>query len=151
VQTRTGHFPIGFRRGGSEWQRDLDALIAWTQEQKLEVIDLGRDGDRTAKAVIDAGLRVGSIDLLASKPMISPDKGKRAEAVAQNAEYVRACAVYGPVNFFIAMLPENPELPRAENFGYMVESFAELAPVLEQSSARLGIEGLHAGRLSCAL
>ena len=62
---------------------------------------------------------------------------------------------WAQVNFFLVMLPEKPALPRAENFGYMVESFSELAPILEKYEARLVIEGwpgsgralLHAGRL----
>jgi sugar phosphate isomerase/epimerase len=48
------------------------------------------------------------------------------------------------------MLPENKDLPRAENFGYMVESFSELAPVLEASQARIAIEGYPGpGALCC--
>ena len=30
-------------------------------------------------------------------------------------------AAFGVVNHFIVMLPENPALPRRENFGYMVD------------------------------
>lgn len=150
MQTRTGGFPIGFRRGRSEWQRDLEALIAWTQENDLSVMDLGSDAEQDVQTVIDAGLRIGSIDLAAVRPMISADKGKRAEAIAQNADYVRACTARGPQNFFLVMLPEDPELPRAENFGYMVESFSELAPVLESCQARLVIEGWPGpGALCC--
>jgi sugar phosphate isomerase/epimerase len=152
MKTRTGNFPIGFRRGGSEWQRDLEALIAWAQENDLQVIDLGTDGDQYAQAVADAGLRVGSIDLAYVKEMISPDKAKRTEAIARNADYVRACrAAYGgPLNFFLVMLPEDPQLPRAKNFGYMVESFGELAPTLEENNARLAIEGWPGpGALCC--
>jgi sugar phosphate isomerase/epimerase len=141
MRTRTGNLAIGFRRGGGEWQRDLEELIAWAQEDGLEAIDLGKDGDRSAKVVIDAGLRIGSIDLPARESMLSPDKSKRAEAIAQNAQYIRACAPCGPINYFIVMVPEKPERPRAENFGYMVESFAELVPLLEQANARIGIEG----------
>jgi sugar phosphate isomerase/epimerase len=150
MKTRTGKFPIGFRRGGGEWRNDLSALIAWARQNGLEAIDLGRDGDTTARAVIDAGLRVGTVDLLEWQGMISPDKGKRAEAVAKNAEYVRACAACGPINHFIVMLPEKPELPRAENFGYMVESFSQLAPVLEECRARIAVEGWPGpGALCC--
>ncbi len=150
MKTRTGKFPIGFRRGGGEWRNDLSALIAWAKENGLEAIDLGRDGDTTAKVVIDAGLRVGTVDLREWQGMISPDKGKRAEAVAKNAEYVRACAACGPINHFVVMLPEKPELPRAENFGYMVESFSQLAPVLEECHARIAVEGWPGpGALSC--
>ena len=145
MKTRTGNFPIGFRRGGSEWQRDLEALIGWAQENGLGVIDLGKDGDQCVQAVIDAGLRIGSIDLAAPKKMLSSDKGERAEAIARNADYVRACTARRgtasePVNFFLVMVPKDPQLPRAENFGYMVESFAELAPILKENNARLAIE-----------
>ena len=150
MKTRTGKFPIGFRRGGGEWRNDLSALIAWARQNGLEAIDLGRDGDTTARAVIDAGLRVGTVDLLEWQGMISPDKGRRAEAVARNAEYVRACAACGPINHFIVMLPEKPELPRAENFGYMVESFSQLAPVLEECRAHIAVEGWPGpGALCC--
>ena len=36
MKTRTGNFQIGFRRGGGEWQRDIEGLIAWTKENELE-------------------------------------------------------------------------------------------------------------------
>jgi sugar phosphate isomerase/epimerase len=48
------------------------------------------------------------------------------------------------------MLPEEPERPRQENFGYMVESYGELAPILEASRAKLVIEGWPGpGALCC--
>lgn len=148
--TRTGGFTIGFRRTGSEWQKDLDRLIAWSKENGFGAIDLGKDGDRTAKMVVGAGLRVGSVDLAEWQPMISPDKGKRQAAVTTNIEYIRACAAAGPINHFLVMLPEKADLPKAENFGYMVESFSALVPALEQAKARIVIEGWPgAGALCC--
>jgi sugar phosphate isomerase/epimerase len=150
VKTRTGSFPIGFRRGGGEWQQDLADLLVWAKQNGLEVMDLRPDGDATGQAVLDAGLRIGSTDLPDNKGMIAADRGRRAEALARNAEYVRACGAFGAVNHFLVMLPENPALPRAENFGYMVESFSELAPVLEQHNAKLVIEGWPGpGALCC--
>ena len=83
--TRTGSFPIGFRRGGSDWQKDLYGLIRWAKENDLGVIDLGRDADETAKTVVDAGLTIGSVDLPEWQGMISPDKATREAAVAKNA------------------------------------------------------------------
>ncbi len=150
MKTRTGNFPIGFRRGGGAWQKDLAALIAWAKENNLEAIDLRKDGDQTVKAAVDAGLRIGSIDLAEWQGMISPDKGKRDTAIAQNAAYIRACSAHGPMNYFLVMLPENPELPRAENFEYMIESFGELVPVLEESDSHIVVEGWPGpGALSC--
>ncbi|MBS3735468.1 MAG: sugar phosphate isomerase/epimerase [Phycisphaerae bacterium] len=150
MQTRTGSFPIGFRRGGSPWQKDLDALIAWAADAGFEAIDVGRDGDTTAPPVTAAGLRVGSVDLAEWKGMISPDKARRDDAVAQNAAYVEACAAVGVKNFFCVMLPEDPSRERRENFAWMVESFGQLAATLAQARARVVIEGYPGpGALCC--
>ncbi len=148
--TRTGGFAIGFRRGWSEWQKDLKRLIGWAKGKDFGAIDLGRDGDTAGKEVKAAGLRIGSVDLKEWSAMISPDRGKRSAAVEQNSAYVRACAALGEVNHFLVMLPEEPGRSRQENFGYLVESFGALAPVLEESRARLAIEGWPGpGALCC--
>lgn len=149
-KTRTGGFTIGFRRGWSAWQKDLGAVIRFAKENGFGALDLGRDGDKTGKAVVDAGLRIGSVDLAEWNNMISADKGKRDAAVAKNRDYVKACAAYGPVNHFIVMLPEKPDLKRSENFKLMVESFSALAPVMEDAKARLVVEGWPGpGALCC--
>ena len=141
MKTATGNFPLGWRRRNYVWEQDLDDVIAWAQEHDLEVIDLGRDGDTSAQQVISAGLKVGSVDMLFREDMMSANADKRKHAIAKNADYIQACAEAGAKNFFIVMLPEDKDLPRAENFGYMVESFAELAPTFEANDAHLVIEG----------
>ncbi|MEK7476811.1 MAG: sugar phosphate isomerase/epimerase [Candidatus Coatesbacteria bacterium] len=141
MQTRTGGFGIGFRRGWSGWNKDLPGVIAYAKANGFEGIDVGRDGDAAGKTVAAAGLRVGSVDLAEWNAMLSPDAGKRKAAIEKNTAYVKACAVLGPVNHFLVMLPEDAAKPRSENFGYMVESFAALAPVLEAAKASLAIEG----------
>jgi len=88
-----------------------------------------------------AGVRLGSVDLPQRKEMLSPDAAQRADAVARNAAYVRACAAYGAMNHFVTMQAQDPALPRAESFGYMVESYAQLVPVLEEAGAHLVVEG----------
>ena len=150
MKTRTGNFPIGFRRGWTDWQKDIDSLITWTKQNQLEAIDLGKDANVVGQKVLDAGLRIGSVDLRDNKGMISPDRATREKAIEDNAEFIHECSALGPTNFFLVMLPEKPELPRAENFGYMVESFSQLAPVLEKYEARLVIEGWPGpGALCC--
>lgn len=141
MKTATGHFPLGWRRRNFAWEQDLDGMIAWAQENDLEVIDLGPDSDVTAKPVIEAGLRVGTADLRVWGEMMSPDAGKRREAVAQNADYIQTCAAAGVSVFFICMIPEDPSRERAENFGHMVESYGELRAVFEDNDAYLVIEG----------
>jgi len=141
MKTATGNFPLGWRRRNFGWEQDLDGMIAWAQENALEVIDLGTDSDTTAKPIIDAGLRVGTADLTVWGEMMSPDAGKRRAAVAKNADYIRTCAALGVQTFFICMIPEDPSRERAENFGYMVESYGELRLTFEENDAYLVIEG----------
>jgi sugar phosphate isomerase/epimerase len=125
-------------------------LLEWATHNRLSVIDLGADADKTGQTALDAGLKLGSIDLLEWKSLISPDKAKRDDAVTKNTEYIKTCAKFGSMNYFIAMLPENPELSRKENFGYMVESFAALAPTFEEAKAHIVIEGWPGpGALCC--
>lgn len=148
--TRTGTFPIGFRRGGSDWQQDLPALAAWAKANDLGVIDLQRDGDTAAQVVVDAGLTVGAVDLPEWQSMISKNAATREAAIARNAAYIEACADLGPMHHFVVMLPEDPALPRIDNFDLMVESFAQLAPVFEANDADLVIEGWPGpGALCC--
>ena len=141
MKTATGNFPLGWRRRNFAWEQDLDGMIAWALENDLEVIDLGRDADTCTKAVVDAGLRVGSADLTVWTEMMSPDAGARRDAVARNAEYIRDCAAAGAKTFFICMVPEDPSRSRAENFGYMVESYSALRSAFEDNDAYLVIEG----------
>lgn len=149
-RTRTGGFPIGFRRGWSEWQRDLASLVAWAKANGFALLDLGGDADQSASIVTNAGLGIGSADMLDWGGLFSPDAGERREAVAKNAEYARAVAAHGVRNLFLCVLPKDPARPRVENFGYAVESFAALAPVLEAAGARVVIEGYPgAGALAC--
>ena len=149
-QTRTGSFPIGFRKGFSEWQKDLSSVLNWAKDNHFSLVDIGRDADSSAALVRQAGLSIGSADLLVWQDMISPDAGKRRDAVAKNSDYIQAATRGGALNFFTVMLPEKPELPRIENFAFMVESFAQLAPVLDATGSKIVIEGWPGnGALCC--
>jgi sugar phosphate isomerase/epimerase len=150
MNTLTGNFPIGFRRSGAAWQKDLAALTAWAKENGFAGIDLGRDADQTGQQVLDASLRIGSADLKVWQGMISPNKATRKKAVKDNIAYIEKNAALGPINYFIVMLPEMPEISRAENFGYMIEGFTQIVPALEAAKARIVIEGWPGpGALCC--
>ncbi len=151
LKTRTGGFPIGFRRGWSDWQRDLPAVLRWAKENRFGVVDLGNDADKLLPDLAKAGLQAGSVDLPAWKELISPDAAQRRKGVEQAATYIQACAkAAGPLNYFVVMLPEKPGLGRAENFAFMVESYRALAPVLEEAGGKIVIEGWPGpGALCC--
>ncbi|MCJ8330963.1 MAG: sugar phosphate isomerase/epimerase [Lentisphaeria bacterium] len=149
MATTTGNLAIGFRRMGFDWHQDLNELIEWTKENGFEALDIGQDGDTAAKTVVDSGLRVGSVDLAEWHGMISANADTRKAAIEKNSEYVKAASEAGPLNHFIVMLPEDAKLEPAENFKYMVDSFNELAPVMEASEAKLVIEGWPGPGASC--
>ncbi len=140
-RTLTGGFPIGFRYTPlSDWGKSLQNLTAWAQQNEFSALDIG-DGDGHAREVVAAGLRLGSVDLLEWRGMLSLDAAKRRDAVSRNAAYIEACAGAGPVNHFVVMLPEDAEAPPQEVFKAMVVSYSDLAPVLEAHEAKIVIEG----------
>lgn len=146
MTTRTGNFPIGYRRGGWQWQREIAQAIEWAKSNGLGVLDLAKNLEEIAP-VVQSGLRVGSVDLLEWQPLMSPDAAKRADSVTKNSEYIARC---GGQNFFVVMLPEEPSRARVENFGFMVESLNALSPALEKAGGRLAIEGWPGpGALCC--
>jgi sugar phosphate isomerase/epimerase len=150
ARTRTGNFPIGFRRLWFDWHKDLPALIAWARENQFGVLDLGNDAQESAPLLAKAGLHTGSVNLGEWHGLISPDADKRRSAVEHNIALIEACAAFGPQNYFVVMLPEKPELPREENFRYMVESYSRLTPALEAARAKIVIEGWPGpGALCC--
>jgi sugar phosphate isomerase/epimerase len=148
LTTRSG-FTIGLRRGWSDWQRDLGALLTWAKANKLSMLDVGADLE-AAKATQAAGLKIGTVDLPAWKQLISANAATRKEAVAKAAAFIEGAAGSGVRHFFTVMLPEDTGLKRSANFSHMVESFSQLAPVFEKHNAAAVIEGYPgAGALCC--
>lgn len=142
--TLTGGFPIGFRRAPlSDWTQDTRELVAWARKNGFGALDLGADGTDGVETVVAADLRLGSVDLLEWRGMLSLDPARRRDAVAKNVAYVEAYAETsaGPLNFFTVMVPDDPSSPQRKVFGAMVESYTELAQVLEARGGRLVVEG----------
>ncbi|CAN5501985.1 sugar phosphate isomerase/epimerase [soil metagenome] len=147
--TRTGGFPIGFRRGWSDWQKDLGSLLDWAKENELGVIDLGKSEADVAQAKA-AGFQVGSADLFDWGGLISPDAGERRDSVAKNAEHAKKMVEAGATNLFCVMLPKDPSLSRKENFGFMADALGELCPQLDALGCQLAVEGWPGpGALCC--
>jgi len=149
LSTRTGAFPIGVRRGWTDWQQDTNGFGAWCKQNELGVVDLGRNLDEL-RAVREAGLEVGSVDLLNWGGLLAGDDDERRKAVESNADFIRQACAGGPMNFFICMLPGDATRARHLNFDSMVSSLTELAPTLEEAKGRLVIEGYPGdGALCC--
>lgn len=152
--TRTGSFPIGFRRGWSAWQKDLADVVSFATKNDFACVDLGAVPEADLKQVRDAGLAIGSVDLKAWGDLIHSDEGKRKAAAQQNADLMRTAVKHGVKNFFIVLTPADPTKPRKENFALAVDGLNRLAELVSGTGARLAIEGWpggapHFGALCC--
>lgn len=150
--TRTGGFAIGFRQGWSDWQTDFEALTDFALEAGFSALDAGRDGDVTAKKILDSGLKLGAVDLPEWQGLIDADPSVREQAACRNSDYIKACAeVAGPgVKHFCVMLPADQSLARDENFRHLVAGFALIVDALESAQAKLVVEGWPGqGALCC--
>jgi sugar phosphate isomerase/epimerase len=140
MRTHTGNFPIGFRRGWTDWQKDVAALAAWGAAQGFEAIDLNMLAPGDAAAVAGAGLKVGSVDLIDFGKIAQPDPGRRRELIDANIAYIKKSAADGATWFF-TIVPGEPERTRAQNYKAAVEAFAPLAEAAAAVGGSLAIEG----------
>lgn len=148
LATRTGSFPIGFRRGWSDWQKDISSVISFAKENGFGGIDIGNEV-ADAEAILAAGLTVGSVDAFSSD-LMSEDVDKRAAAVAALETKISTFGAHGIRNYFTVMLPADPKRARRDNFDSMVLGLKALAPILEANNGRLVIEGWPGeGALCC--
>src|SRR5438067_704156 len=128
MTTRTGNFPIGFRRGWSDWQKkDLKSLAQWARSSGFEAIDLGRATPDDMNALKQAGVKLGSADLIDFGQIMSNDTGKRKDLIAQNVAYVKEASGGGAKVFFTCIVPADPAAKRAENYKLAVECFTPIA------------------------
>lgn len=142
--TRTGNFPIGFRRGGG-WQKDLPALAKWAKASGFDRLDLGKATKEDLKTLRANGLDAGSCDLLDMGKLMANDAGQRKELIAQNVAYVKETAAAGARVFFTCVIPGDAAKKRAENYALAVESFGPIAKACDEAGAWLAIEGWPGG------
>jgi sugar phosphate isomerase/epimerase len=146
MTTRTGDFPIGFRRGWSDWQKkDLKALAQWAKQSGFEAIDLGRATSDDIKTLSSAGLKLGSADLIDFGQIMSTDAGKRKDLIAQNVAYVKEASGWGAKIFFTCIIPGDPAARRADNYKLAVDCFTPIAHACRDVGAAMVIEGWPGG------
>ncbi|MGH7143035.1 MAG: sugar phosphate isomerase/epimerase family protein [Planctomycetota bacterium] len=144
--TRTGHFPIGFRRGWSDWQKkDLGALAAWARKEGFDVID-DPGADAAAVATLKkAEIALGTVDLLDFGNLCSTDEAKRKDVQAKNIERINALAPLGVKKYFACVIPGDGSKPRNENYDLAVKAYAPIAAACAKVGATVYLEGWPGG------
>jgi sugar phosphate isomerase/epimerase len=148
--TRTGEFKIGFRRGSSDWQKNLPGLCAWAKVSGFHSLDVNRITAEDARTITAAGLAVGTADLLQMGEITHPDAGKRRELIGENIQYIRDAAGLG-VKIFFTVVGGDPGKKRSENYAIAVEAFAPLAEAAHNAGAVIAVEGYPGGPPHLAL
>lgn len=142
MHTRTGNFPIGFRRGWGDWQRgDVAALAGWAKAAGFGHLDLGWATPADVGAIHAAGLRVGSCDLLDYSNLLSTDPAKRRDSLERNLAYVASTAAAGCRVFFTVVVPGDPARPRGESYRDALDGYAPICQAVADAGAVLAIEG----------
>src|SRR5690606_13991724 len=120
--TRTGNFPIGFRRGWSDWQKDLGALIEWAAAHDFAALDVGPLPEAELKQIQNAGLTIGSVDLPQPWSALgAADPAARRDAARAAADYISRVAQLGIRNIFAVMFPEDDTKKRCESLDFLVD------------------------------
>ncbi|MEA2710339.1 MAG: hypothetical protein QOF78_2940 [Phycisphaerales bacterium] len=146
MATRTGNFPIGFRRAGVEWQKDLPKLAKWSKQSGFDVIDFThRASGDDFQALKTAGLSHGSVDLLDFSQIMSSDAGKRKDVLEANLKFIKEATQQGAKAFFTVVIPGDAAAKRADNYKLAVECYAPIAQTCAAAGATLAIEGWPGG------
>jgi len=144
--TRTGNFPIGFRRGWSEWQKkDLKDVAGWARQAGFDAIDLGKASPEEVAVLKAAGVKIGTADLHDWPQIMSADAAKRKDAIAKNTEYIKGLSAAGCKRYFCVVIPEDVAKNRLENYKLAVEGYGELGRAAEKFGATIVIEGWPGG------
>jgi sugar phosphate isomerase/epimerase len=144
--TRTGNFPIGFRRGWSDWQlKDLKSLAQWAKASGFDHVDLGKATQEDMRTLAAAGLKVGSVDLVNFGKLMANDMGERKAVLEQNLAYIKEAVEFGSKIFFTCIIPGDATRKRSENYALALECFAPLAQAADKAGACIAIEGYPGG------
>jgi sugar phosphate isomerase/epimerase len=146
MATRTGNFPIGFRRAGVEWQKDLSRLAKWSKQSGFDVIDFTHNASaEDFKTLKDAGLKIGSVDLLDFGQIMSFDPGQRRDVLDANLRFIKDAAAQGARAFFTVVIPADPARKRQDNYRDAVDCYTPIAHAAAEAGASLAIEGWPGG------
>lgn len=142
MNTRTGSFPIGFRRVGGQWAKDLRALAAWARQNGFEAIDVGQVMADDVQALQSTGLRLGSVDLFGK--FASPDTVERKEAAESSIAYLKEAARLGAKVFF-TVIGGDASKTRAENYAMAVDAWSPVAHAAADLGVKIAAEGWPGG------
>jgi sugar phosphate isomerase/epimerase len=120
-------------------------LVAFATENRFECVDAGAWEPEQIKAVVDAGVAIGTVDL--PQPwddLASGDVAKRNDAVDRSIAYIQSVYGHGARTFFVCAFPDMEETDRKARLDYAVQGYGRLCETiagLPGGGARIVMEG----------
>lgn len=132
---------VGFRMTGKAQELPIGELCRWASEIGFEAIDLPAIDPDKVRAVNEAGLEVGTVDLPGTRDLLSKDPDRQQAGIQTASEAVRAAADAGCRRMFCVFVPEDHSRKRADSFAVWKETFPHVVQVAEEHDVRIAVEG----------
>jgi len=131
----------GLRIPGAARQMPFEKFCRWCKDNGFEAIDVGEITPAIVKAVRDAGLVIGSVDIPGIRDMLSVDKSKQKAGTEGAKAAIQAAADNGVSIMFCVLVPEDASLGRQKNFDLWKETFPPIAEFAESKGVFIAVEG----------
>src|SRR5258706_14274028 len=119
----------------------IEAVANWAKAEGLGALDLPVDFAAAAQACKTHGLRPGAVWGASQGQLLSPDAGKRAEAVSRLRRRSQARPAAGATVLFLCLVPENHSQTIADSLAIFRETFPAIAATCEMAGVRAVFEG----------
>ncbi len=144
AKTTTGSIPIGIRCNCT-WMSDIGDLASFAKENGFECVDTGAWAPEQIKALSDAGVALGSVDL--PEPwgeLAAADSARRTAAVDRCVDYVKSVYEYGARVFFVCPFGDDAAENRRAAMDHAIAGYGRLCEQiagLPGGGAKIVLEG----------
>ena len=119
----------------------LPDFAAWCKQQGFDAIDLGQPSAEAAKAVRDAGLQVGTIDLGGTCELLSADPAVRDKGITAAVAALQQMHEIGADRAFCVFFPHDRHQSRRDSFENWKQAFPVVVAEAERQGVRIAVEG----------
>ncbi len=130
------------------WLKDipkLPDLAHWAADNGFGAIDIGGPDKEAVDAVRGAGLEVGTFDLGATSPLLSPDPDQRRDVVKLIADRAARAKDLGLTKAFGVFLPPDGSQSRGDSFRYWAAGWPAVSEALTNAGISFCMEGWPGG------
>jgi sugar phosphate isomerase/epimerase len=131
---------IALRIPGTAREMPFPDFCRWCKENGFDGVDVGPMTAEIKQAADDAGLEIGTSDLMTFKGLFGTDQ-EAEQAVNASKEVIDAAARFGVKRLFTVFVPPDGTKGRAANFARLKETFGPVVQHAEQAGVKIAIEG----------